>query len=131
MKNVKHLKILGIGNEKILADEQAIYDFMLKLITLVGMRSLGKPTVHNVPLEIEKLGKEPFEDEGGITTQVVGYHTLSTSHTAIHTWPLRKEFHLDIYSCKNFDAEKIEKFTKKYFKCEKIKITDLTKYTEW
>jgi hypothetical protein len=38
------------------------------LIKWVGMIGLGEPTVHDVPIEIEKFGRELFEDEGGVTT---------------------------------------------------------------
>lgn len=127
----KHLKVLGLGDPKILGNTTAVRAFMEKLICEVGMRPLGEPTIHDVPLDLKKLGLEPFEDEGGVTTQIVGYHTLSTSHAAIHTWPLRKEFHLDIYSCKNFNGIQVEEFVKSYFKCTKTKISDLTNATEW
>ena len=127
----KHLKVLGLGNAEIMGDAKAVRTFMEKLIEEVGMRPLGEPTVHDVPLDLEKLGVEPFEDEGGVTTQIVGYHTLSTSHAAIHTWPLRKEFHLDIYSCRNFDPKQVEMFISDYFKCTKLKSTDLTYAAEW
>ncbi|MBU4421749.1 S-adenosylmethionine decarboxylase [Candidatus Parcubacteria bacterium] len=127
----KHLKVLGLGDPEIMGDATLVRTFMEKLIKEVGMRPLGEPTVHDVPLDLEKLGVAPFEDEGGVTTQIVGYHTLSTSHAAIHTWPLRKEFHLDLYSCRNFDAKHVEEFIKNYFKCTKTKITNLTYATEW
>lgn len=127
----KHLKILGLGDASLLANAAVIRQFVETLISKLEMRPLGEPTIHDVPLDLKKLGVEPFEDEGGVTTQIVGYHTLSTSHVAIHTWPLRNEFHLDIYSCKNFDAETIKQFVVDYFKCSKIKTSDLTAATEW
>jgi len=131
----KHLKLLGIGASEPMAKVDSIREFVDKLITIVGMRPLGEPTVHDVPLDIAKLGAEPFEDEGGVTAQIVGYHTLSTSHVAIHTWPIRHndkgEFHLDIYSCRDFDPQMIQNFVNEFFCCEKMKISDLTSATEW
>lgn len=131
----KHLKILGIGAQAPMASVDNVRDFMDKLIAAVGMRPLGEPTVHDVPLDVKKLGAKPFQDEGGVTTQVVGYHTLSTSHVAIHTWPIRHgdkgEFHLDVYSCRNFNPEMVRKITGEFFHCEKMKVSDLTSATEW
>ncbi len=130
----KHLKILGKGSPELLGSADAVRKFIVLLIEHLGMRPLGEPTVHDVALDITKLGKEPFEDEGGVTVQsagIVAYHTLSTSHCALHSWPLRKEFHLDIYSCRNFDADTIGKFVSLYFNCHMIKASDLTWATEW
>jgi hypothetical protein len=45
--------------------------------------------------------------------------------------PLRREFHLDIYSCRDFDADFVSKFVGLYFDCFRIKITDLTYAAEW
>src|SRR3989344_4633381 len=128
----KHLKILGIGAQAPMADADSVRDFLEKIVAAVGMRPLGEPTVHDVPLDIKKMGAEPFEDEGGVTTQnngyeplLAGYHTLSTSHVAIHTWPIRHgdkgELHLDIYSCRDFDPKMVQDFVGEFFRCEKMK----------
>ena len=50
---------------------------------------------------MEKMNVEPFEDEGGVT----GIGVLSTSHCAVHTWPLRSFFVMDVYSCRDFDVD--------------------------
>ena len=73
--------------------------------------------------DIAKLGREPFEDEGGISVLAC----LSTSHIAIHTWPLRCEFHLDIYSCREFDKEAFIKTLKEHFPNSHVEATDFTK----
>lgn len=130
----KHLKILGMGSPTLLGSADAVRKFVVSLIEHLGMRPLGEPTVHEVELDIRKLGKEPFEDEGGVSVQasgIVAYGTLSTNHLACHCWPLRNEFHLDIYSCRDFDAGFVGKFVSLYFGCYRIKITDLTHATEW
>jgi S-adenosylmethionine/arginine decarboxylase-like enzyme len=131
----KHLKILGKGSPELLGSADAVCKFVVSLIEHLGMRPLGEPVVHDVALDIAKLGKEPFEDEGGVTVQAAGgiivYDTLSTSHLACHCWPLRSEFHLDIYSCRDFSADFIGRFVTLYFDCYRTKITDLTCATEW
>ena len=127
----KHLIILGLGSSEKLGNVQSIEHFVKKLIHLVGMQLLDEPKVYDVELDIRKLNRVPFEDEGGITSQLVGYATLSTSHVAIHTWPLRDEFHMDLYSCRYFDEKFVRGFVNDYFNCYKMKVTDVTGAVEW
>lgn len=129
--NVKHLKVLGLGDPARLGDAAIVRRFVTDLVRQVGMEPLGEPVVHDVPLEVGKLGREPFQDEGGVTTQLVGFHTLSTSHVAIHTWPLRSEFHLDLYSCREFNRADVLGFITEVFRTETMKASDLTAYCEW
>ncbi|NIT77328.1 MAG: hypothetical protein GWN58_23015 [Anaerolineae bacterium] len=129
--NVKHLKVLGLGDPARLGDAAIVRRFVADLVKQVGMEPLGEPVVHDVPLEVSKLGREPFQDEGGVTTQLVGFHTLSTSHVAIHTWPLRSEFHLDLYSCREFNRADVLGFITEVFRTETMKASDLTAYCEW
>lgn len=131
MKKVKHIKILGFGNPSLLGDANHIKNLINGLINKVSMQPLGNTMVYDVPIEIEKLGREPFEDEGGITAQLVGFATLSTSHCAIHTWPLRNEFHLDLYSCRYFSDKDIINFIIDTLQTTDLKITDLTSSCEW
>ena len=112
MANVKHLKVLGRqARAEVLGDAKAIEALVVELVDAVGMRILAPPHVHDVELDITKMGKEPFEDEGGVSvlgaSVFIGYGCLSTSHLAIHTWPLRGEYHLDIYSCREYSDEPI------------------------
>ena len=92
------VKILGKGNPTILGDPAQVERMLASLVQAVGMRVLAGPLMIDVDLAIEKLGVEPFEDEGGVTGAVV----LSTSHATVHTWPLREFFVLDLYSCREF-----------------------------
>ena len=127
----KHLKVLGKGDAQLLGNVNVVRNFIMIAIENLGMRPLGEATIHDVELDIKKLNQEPFEDEGGASIQLVGYNTLSTSHLAIHCWPFRDEFHLDIYSCRDFNKEYIINFIKEYFRCFKMKVSDLTYATEW
>lgn len=131
ISDAKHLKVLGRGDPLRLGDATLVRKFVTDLVRQVGMEPLGEPVIHDVPQEIAKLGREPFEDEGGVTAQLVGFHTLSTSHVAIHTWPLRNEFHLDLYSCRFFDREEVLSYITDVFRVEELKVSDLTPYCEW
>lgn len=127
----KHLKILAKGNAELLNNHTVIKNFIETLINRLGMQIMGTPVVYSVPLDPKKLESETFLDEGGITTQACGFATLTTSHVAIHTWPLRSEFHLDIYSCKEFDKEKVLSFIFDIFQVTKIQVGDFTEYCDW
>lgn len=112
MADVKHLKVLGRqAKHDVLHDTAALEALVVELVDAVGMRLLASPQIHDVALDITKLGKEPFEDEGGVSLQgagcLISYGCLSTSHLAIHTWPLRGEYHMDLYSCRSYSDEAI------------------------
>ena len=123
----KQLKVLGLSSAERLSDEVLLTEFVNALIEALGMRPLCEPLIANVPLEVEKLGAVPFEDEGGISV----IRMLSTSHIAIHCFPLRHEFYLDIYSCREFNTQWIAKVLDDYLLPRRIQITDLTYACEW
>jgi len=94
---------------------------MNHLVEALGMRKLGCQ-VFDVELDIKKKGKIPFEDEGGVTAVVI----LSTSHAAIHTWPLRQCFELDVYSCRDFEPGVVLEMVQAYFGDGISNYTDVT-----
>jgi len=104
MTHGRHVKILGQASAERLRDAKGIEALLEGTIHQLGMRLLGEPHMYEVEEEIAKLGVEPFEDEGGVT----GVAVLSTSHCAIHTWPLRQFFVMDVYSCRDFDPAELE-----------------------
>ena len=126
-----HLKVLGQGDPTRLRDPTFIRQFLIDLIARVGMLPLGEPTIHVVEEDIRKLDQEPFQDEGGVTGQIVGFHTLTTSHLAVHTWPLRGEYHLDLYSCREFDQYDALGFIRDALRSEIIQAADLTEHCRW
>lgn len=105
MSHGRHVKVLGRGSPELLGSASVVETMLRDLIGILGMRILGEPHLYEVETEIAKLGVEPFEDEGGVT----GVCVLSTSHCAIHTWPLRPFFVMDVYSCRDFDPLAIER----------------------
>jgi len=123
----KHIKILGKGNSSILLDKEAISNFLQEVTTKLNLTSLGEPIIHNIPFNSNNIEGDDFMNEGGVT----GVLILSTSHCAIHTWPLKQEFNIDIYSCKKFNKEVAVKFVSDFFQCYQIKVSDLTSSTDW
>ncbi len=96
----RHIKIMAKGDPESLGSLSNVHEVLCELVRTLGMRLMGAPHMYEVETEVKKLGVEPFEDEGGVT----GVCVLSTSHCAIHTWPLRSFFILDIFSCRHFET---------------------------
>src|SRR5256885_8987331 len=122
MVHGRHIKVLGIGAPEKLRSIAGVEQFLVDMIHALDMRCLGEPHTYEVEEEIEKLGVEPFEDEGGVTGVVV----LSTSHCALHTWPLRSFFVMDVYSCRDFDARIVRRMLSERLGVTKLRMTDLT-----
>ncbi len=127
MSHGRHLKILARGKAALLGDVAVVRDMLEKLVDLLGMRMLDKAHMYDVQCEIEKLGKYPFEDEGGVT----GVCVLSTSHCSIHTWPLRPFFVMDVYSCRDFDAADVEMHLVGALGAYDVQITDVSAALEY
>jgi len=122
MSHGRHVKVLGRGTPELLGNAKVVEDALRELIGILGMRMLGEPHLYEVETEISKLGVEPFEDEGGVT----GVCVLSTSHCAIHTWPLRPFFVMDVYSCRDFEPSEVEQHLAKCLGAYDLQITDLS-----
>lgn len=96
----RHLLIDGFCEEsEPLSDPSRIEGLFRRLVDTLDMEILVPPVTKEVPLQPEKLASG--SDEGGITSFCV----ITTSHMSIHTWPLRRFFSMDVYSCKDFDPE--------------------------
>lgn len=127
MAHGRHIKVLGRGAPELLGSAQVVEKMLVDLIDVLGMRLLDKAHMYEVECEIEKLGKEPFEDEGGVT----GVCVLSTSHCSIHTWPLRPFFVMDVYSCRDFDAAAVERFLAERVGAYDLQVTDISAALEY
>lgn len=97
-------------NRLILQDKDLLQSLLEDICQRITMRSLGSMGV-NVPVELDKLGKEKFEDEGGSTASLI----LSTSHANIHGWPERDSeredgafFWFTVGSCRSFDPDVVD-----------------------
>jgi S-adenosylmethionine decarboxylase len=127
MTHGRHVKILGQASAERLRDVKGIETLLEGTIRQLGMRLLGEPHMYEVEEEIAKLGVEPFEDEGGVT----GVAVLSTSHCAIHTWPLRGFFVMDVYSCRDFEPADLERALRSRLRATRLQLTDVTHALEW
>lgn len=160
MPDGKHIKILLSANAVKLSDVGHVRDFLGLAVERLGMRELTECRVVDVPLSVQALGAVPFEDEGGVTAEgfgvlrlvrgsvrrlatswlatlaevepaLVGSVVLSTSHVAIHTWPLRAHAVIDIYSCRDFDSDLVAELAESWFDARSMTVHDLSWALSW
>tara|TARA_Y100000034_G_C6560533_1_gene242541 strand:- start:117 stop:509 length:393 start_codon:yes stop_codon:yes gene_type:complete len=116
---MKVKKLHGLGNHLIidafgcnpdkLDDENFVKNFLLKLTEKIEMNIIKGPVVVNYD-STEKL-------ESGVT----GFVILAESHISIHTYPEKNYFSMDIFSCKEFNVEKIKGFLNEKFSIKETK----------
>lgn len=83
--------------------------FVKELCSVIKMKTHG-------PLRIERFGK-------GSLYGPSFYQFIETSSITAHFDIVNSRAFIDIFSCKNFDAKKAEKFCKDFFKAKKSKAT--------
>jgi S-adenosylmethionine decarboxylase len=69
------------------------------LVPALGMQILVPPQATRVKCAPEHILDD--EDDGGWSV----FCQITTSHIALHGWPLRRAFMMDIFSCKPFNAQ--------------------------
>ncbi|MBU0646946.1 adenosylmethionine decarboxylase [Patescibacteria group bacterium] len=107
----KHLIIDAYGiEEKKLKDGKTIRKLLNDLPEKFKMRILGK-------VVIEKVASEHYPDWG-----LSGFVMLYESHISFHTWPKEGYVAMDLYSCKDFDDESINKYLKEFWKAKKMNV---------
>lgn len=97
-----HIILDGYVRDPSVFNAPALKNAFEKLAEELEMKIIMGPDFLEVELDPTKLQSETFQDEGGIT----GMCVISTSHMSIHCWPIRKCFSMDVFSCKDFDADK-------------------------
>ena len=123
-----HLIIDGFGkNKNLLQDEKYIYELLNSYPAKIGMTKISDPVVFRY------TGSKP-EDWG-----ISGLVFIAESHISLHTFVERNFINIDVFSCKDFDAEKVIGDLKEKFKLVKLrsclirrewKPDQLTEYSE-
>ena len=91
-----HLIIDGYGeNQNIMQDEQFIYQMLDSYPTQIGMTKIAPPLV------FKYIGSKP-EDWG-----ISGFVFIAESHISVHTFAERSYINIDVFSCKDFNAEQV------------------------
>lgn len=122
-------------NREALRDEGKVNTFLSDLIKLADMTCLVAPQTFKFPFDNEyKKFLEKLREEGTTSplieeklamldynetegSGITGIAVLCESHAAVHTFPEKDDPFMSVclYSCKSFDADKIIKYTNKYW----------------
>ena len=95
-----HVTIDASGcNKRKLSSVTLVYDILNKLPDRIGMTKMTLPDV------VKWLDKFAHGTEG-----ISGFVMIAESHISIHTFPDQDYVFMDIFSCKDFDAEKAIKY---------------------
>jgi S-adenosylmethionine decarboxylase len=95
-----HLIIDGYSNnQEILQDEDFLRNWLESYPSRIGMTRISPPYV------LRYVGQDPSlrsgEDWG-----ISGFVFIAESHISVHTFVEQNYVNIDIFSCKDFDAEK-------------------------
>jgi len=93
-----HLIIDGYGsNPDLLQNEKFIYQLLDQYPAEIGMTKIAPPQV------LRYVGAKP--EEWGIS----GFVLVAESHISIHTFVERGYVNMDVFSCKDFNADQVIK----------------------
>lgn len=104
----KHLLIDGYVRDGKTLNPDSICTVFDRLVDTLEMEYLQRPTAIRVPIDPEKL--DSMDDEGGWSVIC----QITTSHIALHGWPLRGAFMMDIFSCRDFDIASAERVVREH-----------------
>lgn len=104
-----HVTIDASGcNKRKLASVTLVYDILNKLPDRIGMTKMTLPYV------VKWFDKFSQGTEG-----ISGFVMIAESHISIHTFPDQDYVFMDIFSCKEFDAEMAIKYLTGAFEATK------------
>jgi S-adenosylmethionine decarboxylase len=104
-----HLTIDGYGdNPRLMQDEQFIYQLLDSYPAQIDMTKISAPHV------FKYIGTKP-EDWG-----ISGFVFIAESHISLHTYVERCYINIDVFSCKDFNAEQVVKDFKEKFKLTRL-----------
>lgn len=122
-----HCKVLFKADVELLRSSELMKKFLVLVVKRMDCRVLAGPICVNVEERIREAGDEPWVDEGGIS----GVLLLSTSHVAMHTWPLREKAVLDAYSCRPYSRDLLIDALRLHYNPHTMTIYDLSNALEW
>jgi S-adenosylmethionine/arginine decarboxylase-like enzyme len=122
-----HYKVLFRADSRLLRHEGIANRCLKRMVRAIGCRPILGPFSVTVEERIRQAEDEPWADEGGITGIIV----LSTSHVAIHTWPIRGKAVLDAYSCRPFKSVELSRVLEGLYQPTELVIHDLSDSLSW
>jgi S-adenosylmethionine decarboxylase len=107
--SVKRQRLLIEGFFKVKVDKEAIERYFNGITKYLNLKMYKEPIIFSP-------GGEGKEENQGYDAFV----PLIDSGISLYVWSNAKFFSIIIYTCKDFDDKKAVKFTKDFFKTEKI-----------
>lgn len=100
----------GCAHERLI-DPQLLKQFVADIIPLIDMEAHG-------PCYVDRFGEGDIEGLSGM-------QFIKTSTITVHLDEVGNRAFIDIFSCKDFDADKAETFAKEFFQAKMVKSTVL------
>lgn len=89
-----------VQDGNVLNNPDTLCSLLDELVDELGMEYLQRPAAYRVPTDPKRLSGP--EDDGGWSVIC----QITTSHIALHGWPLRNAVMMDVFSCHDFDVER-------------------------
>lgn len=122
-----HLTVDGKVKDSEVFSQFTLTHLLKTLVESLQMKLIWGPNFLEVAVEPEKLTGDKFTDEGGTS----GFCMINKSHIAIHVWPLRKFFCMDICSCDRFDAEEALRIITRVLNVESVRTQTIIRVQEF
>jgi S-adenosylmethionine decarboxylase len=106
-------------NPKHLDDINSCYGFLDELVSEIGAEKQTQPYVFRTP--------EKFKGKEGLS----GWVPIVESGISIHTLTESLFVSLDIYSCREFDNDRVVAFTEQFFEPKQIEVKYLLRGTHY
>ena len=85
-----------------------VRDALVRIANITGLSMISEPLV------VYHKSKKP--EESGVTGVVI----IAESHVSIHTYPEKKYVAVDVFSCREFDVDKVRNFVVKSFGARRV-----------
>ncbi len=95
-------------NENYIKDEKKIKEFIIELCEKINMKRYGEP-------RIKRFGDGPLEGYSA-------FQFIETSSVTIHFDEIESRAFIDVFSCKDFDENIVEEFSKEFFEATNSKM---------
>lgn len=113
------MRVANVRNRVALGDGETINNFLVDLVHELDMNVLAGPMVSEEAGEPQRAGYS-------------GVIILYESHAAIHTYSELGQAFVDVFSCKPYDASRVERVMNRYFgDFEVVEQTTLGRGVHW
>ena len=86
-----------------------VYKFLNEYPDHIGMNKISEPLIHTY--------RGPVPEDWGLS----GFVIIAESHISVHTFPDRDYINIDVFSCKEFDAEMALSEIRRAFEVQNVK----------